>query len=97
MLTMPSSPMATNTSGLSTQPCGMPSAPYLGGSAARTDAGNPTTSTNPPSAEAPWRNFRRLTLAITSGVADESPSIAIALLISKGAFMPSLLSHPPPA
>ena len=38
MLTMPSSPMATNTSGLSTQPCGMPSAPYFGGSSARTDA-----------------------------------------------------------
>ena len=53
--------------------------------------------TPPPTAEAPWRNFRRLTLAITSGAADDSPSIAIALLISKGAFMPLLLSHPPPA
>ncbi len=73
MLTMPSSPMATNTSGLSTQPCGMPSAPYLGGSAARTAAGNPTASTSPPSAEV-WRNFRRLTLAITSEVSGDAGS-----------------------
>ena len=34
METMPSSPMATNTSGSSLQPLGMPSAPYFGGSAA---------------------------------------------------------------
>ena len=77
MLTMPSSPMATNTSGLSTQPCGIPSAPYLGGSAARSAAGYPTASTSPPSAEAPWRNFRRLTLAITNAVSDDAGFTAI--------------------
>jgi hypothetical protein len=96
MLTMPSSPIATNTSGLSTQPCGMPSAPYLGGSAARNDAGNPTASTRPPSAEAPWMNFRRLTLAIINGVSVDAASAAITLVESKRAFMLSLLSHRPP-
>ena len=35
MVTVPSSAMATKASGLSTQPWGMPSAPYFGGSAAR--------------------------------------------------------------
>ena len=41
-------PMATKTSGSSTQPLGMPSAPYFGGSAARTADGNPAASTSPP-------------------------------------------------
>ena len=97
MLTMPSSPMATNTSGLSTHPCGMPSAPYLGGSAARRDVGNPTAITSPPSAEAPWRNLRLLMFSITNGVSSEAASMAAALVKSNGAFMLSLLSHPPPA
>ena len=66
-------------------------------SAARTDPGNPTTSIRPPSAEAPWRNFRRLTLAITRGVSPDAVCMAVASILSKGAFMPSLLSHPPRA
>ena len=36
MVTIPSGAMATNTSGLSIQPLGMPSTPYFGGSAAKT-------------------------------------------------------------
>src|SRR3989475_13087371 len=35
MVTVPSSPMATNARGSSTQPSGIPSRPYFGGSAAR--------------------------------------------------------------
>jgi hypothetical protein len=53
MLTVPSGAMATKTSGSSTQPFGMPSAPYLGGSAACPAAGNPAARTKPPSALIP--------------------------------------------
>ena len=68
IVTMPSSPMATNTSGSSVQPLGIPSRPYLGGSAARVADGNPAARTRPPSAATPWRNRRRLTFAMTTGV-----------------------------
>ena len=53
MDTVPSSPMATKTSGSSTQPWGMPSLPYFGGSAARASDGKPAARTKPPSAVTP--------------------------------------------
>jgi len=82
MVTVPSSAMATNTSGSSLQPLGMPSAPYFGGSAERAADGKPAASTNPPSADIPWRNRRRLTLATITGVsiATSARGALIALL-----------------
>ena len=94
IVTVPSSAMETNASGSSTQPLGMPSAPYLGGSAARSADGNPTASTSPPSADTPWRNRRRLTLAMISGPSDEGRSAVLGIR-STGALMMSLLAGPP--
>ncbi len=56
METMPSSPMATNTSGSSLQPLGMPSRPYFGGSAAFAADEKPAARTRPPIADTPWMN-----------------------------------------
>src|SRR5215467_11783841 len=72
MDTVPSSPIATKTSGSSTQPWGIPSAPYFGGSAARASDGKPAARTKPPSAVTPWRKRRRLTLAMTRGRSRET-------------------------
>jgi hypothetical protein len=66
IVTVPFSAMATNTSGSSTHPFGMPSRPYFGGSAARPTEGKPAASTSPPRAPVPCRNRRRLMLAITA-------------------------------
>ena len=86
MVTVPSSAMDTKASGSSTQPFGIPSAPYFLASAARAADGNPTASTSPPSAAAPCRKWRRLTLATTTGRSDLT-----------GAFIAHLPAGPRPA
>src|SRR4030081_3586615 len=64
IVTVPSSPIATNTSGLSTHPFGIESAPYLSACApAERRRGTPTASTSPETAIVP-RNARRLILTI---------------------------------
>src|SRR3989449_6005412 len=85
--------MATNARGSSTQPSGIPSRPYFGGSAARRAAGNPTARTSPPSAPTPARKVRRLTFTSKSGRSDGA-SLGTEIIESRGALISSLLSGP---
>src|SRR5271154_2010415 len=66
MVTVPSGAIDTKACGLLTVPCGMPSAPHLGASAARAErAGNMLTASPRPGAESrPFRTPRRLTFSI---------------------------------
>jgi hypothetical protein len=57
---MPSSPIFTNTNGLSTVPFGIPAAPYMGASAALTIEPPSAINKSPPTACSRTRNSRRL-------------------------------------
>ena len=83
IVTVPFSAIETKASGLSTQPLGIPSAPYFLASWARAPDWKPTASTRPPS-DMPCRNRRRLTLATITELAD-------------GALIASLPAWPRPA
>src|SRR5579871_6379673 len=64
IVTSPSGAIATNTAGSLIVPCGMPSAPHLGASAARAGRAR-TASTRPPAASIPVSTPRRLTFSMT--------------------------------
>ena len=69
IVTVPSSAIETNASGLSVHPLGIPSAPYFLGSWACAVDWSPTASTRPPR-DIPFKKRRRLTLASTTESSD---------------------------
>ena len=96
IVTVPSAATDTNASGLSTQPLGMPSAPYFLASCAPPADRYPTASTSPPRAETPCRNRRRLTLATIRGLSTDAAA-SKRVVRATGALIGFLPASPPPA